>query len=669
MASLSNSGNDKSKIGSTGNAEDGLEFEVSEATDDQRDLAGGYRPSSDSESKADREPTTPPIRKVVAVLEEDEPIVENVVGSAGAMEEPVLSKTASSKAGIGDTTAPLKTTSSTSQSAVTGDKNTHKLSPAEVKAVEENLSKSRKYLDEHEQREIMKRINSPADLPSSHSTTTQATTLKHTHSVVPFDDEARPKMTDRARGVAYFFKNVIQLNSQQELHEQDVLSIGDRQYTLRKRRFSRQTMAIAFGSVFGVALLVAGITFMARSGSGKGWVTGMVLNEYDQPFIQGASVRFPDLGLTINSNGEGFFKSDAVPSGSHKVEYIVAGSVIGEDFVTVVGEQITNLVLRPRPPQEEAPVEEIAQPVQDESARPTQQTSSAGKVSLDAGVSGATLILNGKPVGAGNLTYANLTPGDYSYQVTKNGYQTAEGIVAVQAGQTTRIRVKLEPEVKIVTQSIPTPVRTSYDEGIAALTAGEFATARTSFSQAIADGIAVPSAYMGRAQGYAAEGAVNEAISDYMLAASAFGENNQLRDAVGAYNEALELDGRNVPALLGRGAIFMLSGEARAAAADYEAVTLVDKQNATGHIGLGDARLAMGDHARAQKHFKDARSLSKNDPYIYERLMVAYMGTNDFKEIRKTWDAYNKVATPDRAQDFLRDPANSMIERIVSTGG
>ena len=66
-----------------------------------------------------------------------------------------------------------------------------------------------------------------------------------------------------------------------------------------------------------------------RTHGGDGSMIGMVVDEYEQPFVHGALIRLPELGKAYESNAEGFFMTDQLPAGSYRVEWVVDGTVVG----------------------------------------------------------------------------------------------------------------------------------------------------------------------------------------------------------------------------------------------------------------------------------------------------------------------------------------------------
>ncbi|MGH8016618.1 MAG: hypothetical protein ACREBV_10530, partial [Candidatus Zixiibacteriota bacterium] len=57
----------------------------------------------------------------------------------------------------------------------------------------------------------------------------------------------------------------------------------------------------------------------------------------------------------------------------------------------------------------------------------------------------------------------------------------------------------------------------------------------------------------------------------------------------------------------------------------------------------------------ALEHFKNARSINKDDAKLYQWLMLAYMGVNDFEELRRSYDKFMELATDSQKLEMQKD--------------
>ncbi len=500
--------------------------------------------------------------------------------------------------------------------------------------------------------------------------------------------KVRPKMAPRTRGVAYFAKKFIQITGEQELHDQDEIIVNGREYVLRPKKLSNK---VIFGILTPVLVFVAFILaawLSSGSGTGEGRIVGFALDANDQPFITGAEIRFPQIGRTYQTNAQGFFKSDAIEPGSQKIEYVVAGMTIGTDYATVVDGKITTISLRPSETEsaevefeEEAPPTRISQapPSEPRASEPVKSTkaksepakkkssssdsktaSKLAKLRLVADVKDAKLIIDGSVMGAGNLTYTKLSPGTHTYEVSKEGYQTAEGKVKLTAGQTEELTISLKP-VEIQTN----PEKDLYTSGTEKYGQADYTSAINDFNQALTLDPTYAEAYLKRADAYSAIKEKDKACTDYLKAGELFSTRKNTNPGITAYTRAIDLEPRLLEAYLGRGYLYLSRNEEIAAIADFDMAIRLDKRNLQAYLGLGQARYLQGYYKKAIKHFKDARSLDPENPNVYQYLMLSYMEQGDTKEVNNYYEKFLKYASQEQARRMKTDPQFSAVMEIV----
>jgi len=518
------------------------------------------------------------------------------------------------------------------------------------------------------------------------------------HPEVELSGEA-PRISKRLRGIAYFAKGYIQITGQQDLHDGDELTINGREYLLRKKRISNKVLAAVIAPLAAVTAFALGTYFSSDADIGSGRIIGFALGQSDQPYLSGATVRFPELGLSLNSNGQGFFKSEQLDAGTYQIEYVIGDQVVATDYATVADDNITTLILRPEAaaPQatrprpataERSPARETVAP-QTSAAPPTPQpTSEAGqrapskatpapsrpaeasrgpvyaKLTLNTNVDDARLTLDGSVIGAGNLTYSRLKPGRHSYAVSKDGYQTVNGQVDLTGDKTTALNVTLQPATaqQKAEQYLD---QDYYYSALGAIDRGEFETALSDLTEAVTLSPSYTDAYLKRAEVQLQLSNRSAAHDDYLRAAEILQFKRDYNRASVAYQNAIELDNRSIPAYLGRGSLYLARNEAIAAVADFDMVVRMDKRNVDGYIGLGRARYNQGYFEKAAKHFKDARSIDSNNPVIYQYLMLSYFGAGEFKEVRKAYDRFLKCASDNQVQQMKADSRFAPVFRIL----
>ncbi|RKX27788.1 MAG: hypothetical protein DRP45_00050 [Candidatus Zixiibacteriota bacterium] len=510
------------------------------------------------------------------------------------------------------------------------------------------------------------------------------------------DDEHRPKMAKRARGIAYFYRNFIQILGEQELHDDDDISVNGRQYTLKKKQASPKFLAAVLVPVAAIAMFMIGAFFSSDADTGHGTVVGFALNEEYRPLITGAQIRFPESGKVFQTNGQGFFNSGPIESGSQKIEYIVDGETITTDYVTIVSGKVTTIALRPddeyladleptepittpaeivQTPAPPSNASSISKPASSQTSKKKSSSNKKSKktkttaskwarLNLNADVSGAKLTIDGSVVGAGNVTYGKLRSGKRSYIVSKDGYQPSKGTIELPAGKTTTLNVSLTP-------ATAEQKATSYENddyfysGVDNLEQGRFDDAIADFTEAINLRPSYAQAYLHRAQGYESILHNRDARNDYIRAAEIMQFKGNDNEAISAYNQAIEIDAKSVAAYLGRGNLYLARSEEIAAIADYDMVVNLDKRNLQGHMGLGKARLNQGYHKKATKHFKNARSIDQNNPQIHQWLMLSYLGEGNTKQVNKSYQKFIKCASEEEIARLQNSSKFSAALRVI----
>ncbi|HVP06500.1 MAG TPA: tetratricopeptide repeat protein [Candidatus Acidoferrum sp.] len=648
----------------TPTADTDLDFVVTEAHEEQRELVGGVKPK-------DKPADDLGLRSSAELMEDS--ATEN------------LNDTAPQR--VPAYTAPEEEPATQPEPPTPEDKNRiRKLSDAELKSVEKNLYGSRTYVSEKDKRDLMKNVTPPSPAYSSEPIVPP----KKAVGQAPVNPELKsdlptPAMAKRGRGVAYFYKNYVQIQGDMELHDQDELTVNERAYVLRKKHLnSKLSLGLMIGG-FAVVLLIVGSMFISSHGNGNGQIVGVVLDADQRPYIHGATVRFPDLGKSFTTNGQGFFKADDIPNGSHKIEYMVAGGQPSVDYATVSDGGTTTVTLTPSttsgtelattqtpvvptPPVQPQPATNHVATVSpspsnegNTEAAPTTRASS--RLTLAANVEGARLAIDGSVIGAGNLTYSKLKPGYHDYKVSKDGWQTQSGTVQLEPGKTTTLEVALvateQPKVEAPQHVV------SYTEGTTAMKAGDYRGAISKFTDAITKEPGYAAAYLARAEAFTADNNKKSAYDDYIRAAEIQQVGGSSSQAVAAYNKAIDLNPNEPNAYLGRANIYLTTHEEIAATADFETVLRMDDRNAQAYFGLGEARFVQGNIKEAIKQFKNAKDYDPKNAITYQYLMLCYMSTDDMKNVKKTYEKFKEIATQEEVARMASDSKFNAVMRIV----
>lgn len=517
-------------------------------------------------------------------------------------------------------------------------------------------------------------------------------------SMTPEELDALPKppMAKHGKSKAYFFKNYIQLVGRHQFYDGEEMYLGDRVYELKPKKIERRTGMTAAISLFVVLLIAIGWSFRDSS-EHPGQIMGVVLDDFGQPYIHGATIRFPEIDRDVKTNPLGFFKSGGLNEGSYKVEYVVDGKIIKTDYATVVDDETTLISIKPS--EGEEPIAEAQQPIEAVPARaevieepaspppaepePSRQTVQKsqpakksepktvaatpryGKITLAANVTNAKFELDGNVLGAGNITYSKISNGRHRYVISKEGYEPFQGFVQISNGESKKLAVTLMPmaqEEKVVTYD----ESDFYYSGVEQQKQGAYNAAITDFDEAINIKPSYADAYFHRAECYEALGQRETAIENFVRSAEIYQFQNQRSWSVTAYSRALDIDDENITALLGRANAFLNKKELQAAVVDFERVVKLDKRNPKAYYGLGEARFRQGNYKRATDHFKDAKSLEPTNPLIYQYLMLCYMARSDFDEVKETYEKFTEVASAEEQLRFDRDRQYAAIREVIN---
>ncbi|MBN1212402.1 MAG: tetratricopeptide repeat protein [candidate division Zixibacteria bacterium] len=682
------------------NDDDDLEFVVTEAHQESPDLVGQVKTAS---VRSDDD----------LGLQSNADLMENEAKS-NDFEQTDENKTDFEHTPIGDTAPPpppepdydssyepAPITQPTTENKPPENNSSANREPEKPSSPAETESSKPSYLSDEEKRELISKIENTSPAPDDQPFGNQPIQppKKNKTPVTPLEidpDLPKPAMAKRSRGIANFYRNFIQLKGDQQIHDHDEMTVNDRLYVLREKKLSPKVLAAIATPIFILILFLIGAQFIRDTGSGQGRIVGMVFDENEQPYLQQAIIRIPELGEAYTTNTQGFFKTDFLPAGSYTLEYIIHDAVVAVDHASIFGDEITTLKLIPRDddlaerentsPREVAsaatsptPRETAASPpptpakkVSSESSQSNKASSSKSgtskyaKLTLAANIDGARLKLDGSVLGAGNLTYSQLKPGEYAYAVSKEGYQTATGKINLTAGKTSKLEVKLKPLTTAQKEA-------SYNEtdfyyaAEAAYKEGDNDRAIEDLTKAINLKNSYAEAYFTRGEIYSQVKQWGAAHDDFVRAAEIYQFRKEINQAITAYNKAIEIDQKSITAHLGRANLYLNKGEEIAAIADYETVIDLDKRNFQAYYGLGEARFKQGYYKKAIKHFKDARSVDSENPKVYQYLMLSYLGANDIKNVKKSYEKFKDVASEEEFNRMNNDSKYSAVMRVVET--
>lgn len=491
------------------------------------------------------------------------------------------------------------------------------------------------------------------------------------------------------RRIAHFYNNFIHLPSGTKIRENDEIILRNKLYIMKQKRFSPGLVLGIAAPIFAVLVVIA-VSLFVGGDTGVGRVIGVVVDDLGVPYNGGAIVRFPELNKSFQTDILGFFTTDQLPSGSHQIEYVVAGTVVGTEYATVVDNDITRLILAPLQSEEQvaldlpSPVtvradysappemarEEIsAQPAKTAPARKKSQAPQPkeAKLVLAANIEGATLKIDGKVIGVGNTTYPRLTPGQHKYAVTRAGYDTSTGTITLKAG----VRQTLEVQLTPISEQAKAKVFDAKDyfySGQKFVSSGDLTSAVSDYTHAIDLNPGYAEAYARRGDANRKTGDKRAAFEDYLRAGEIYKIRRAFNQATTAFSNAISIYPKAIEPVLGRGHNYLARGENIAAITDFEIATDINKKSPAARFGLGVARFNHGQYKKAIKEFKKARSLDPGDPATHQYLMLAYLARNDTKNVKKSYDNFLKHATEDQIVAFHSNKRLTAVIRVIDMG-
>jgi len=499
------------------------------------------------------------------------------------------------------------------------------------------------------------------------------------------DDLPAPK-TAPMRKVAYFHKNFIQLTGSVHPTTGEEMVIDDRHYLLKQKKIKPQYTIGMFSILVVLLLFVIGKQFISPTLPGDGTIIGVILDETGRPLINGAEIALPESGQKTVSNPIGFFRFDQVPTGVYVVRYTLPDGKVGTENISVAKDDITMLSLtsdgaeRPVSSRRSNDTRQSTAtthpdtksgnmpPVPDEKKQEATQSSTTQKayseIKLRANVEGAKLVVNGETLGAGNMTYKKLGPGDHKATVTKSGYKSWSGKIHLNPNETYTLSVTLE-KVQDEAQETAYSADDFYQSGRTMLSEGNTDAAIQDFTEAINLKPSLADAYAGRAEAYQTVGKNSPAEADYVRAGEIYVSQKRDESAMTCFNKALGINKSSLVALLNRGDLHRRADRKDQAVDDYRAVLKGDKENFRANFEMGKIYFSTANHKDADKMLRKAREINAQNPEVYHYLMLNYFARDDFGKVKKTYGDFKENVSDDQQQAFRENPRFDAILRIV----
>ncbi|UCD63298.1 MAG: tetratricopeptide repeat protein [Candidatus Zixiibacteriota bacterium] len=578
-----------------------------------------------------------------------------------------------------------------------------KLSDEEIKRIEQNLY-GKDFLKGNERNDLASKIDAVRNdaPPTAEQSPAGADGQRTEKQPASFSrpHQAKSRSARRGQGIAYYYRNYLQLLGNRTLMTGDVLKVGEREYVLKPKKIKPAFLIGTFAVVL-VIVLVTAASLLTSGSSSEGHLVGVILDGSDRPYIQGAEIRLPELGKSVETDARGFFDAGFLPVGTHRIEYVIDGTVVEIEHASVSPGEVRMVFLRPATEEEldqwhaqtepeppvsqpepqrsaqkepEAPARQATrdEPVKSPAARTSTvksspaKTTAYAKITLKANVDGARFELDGSILGAGNLTYSRIKAGRHRYRVSADGYNPVEGAISLSGGETRRLEVTLSR----MNQSQKTASYSTDDffySGHAALQSGDYETAVADLTRGIDAKPSHAQAYFYRGEAYAKQKYVRKAHDDFVRAAEIYQIGKEYGRAITAYRRAIECDDKSVVAYIGRGNTYLKKGEELAAIGDFDKAARLDKRCFEAYYGMGEARFKQQQYKKAIDNFKDARSVNDKDIRVHQYLMLSYMALADYKNVKKSYEKFADIATDEQMNRFNNDRKYSAVLRVLDS--
>lgn len=484
------------------------------------------------------------------------------------------------------------------------------------------------------------------------------------------------------RRIAYYHKSFIQITGTHTPQAGEELVIGERHYLLKPKKIDRKYAIAGFSIVLALFLFFLGQQLLSPTVPGAGTIIGIVLDQDGRPFGAGTEISIPESGKKVASDAIGFFRFDKVPTGVYKLKYKRPDGSYGTETISVVSDLITTITLGKHWSELAVPNTDVAsvmnqnQPVTSpvpqsipSSGGPSETKKPAGgresaAVKLQANVDDARLTVDGKTVGAGNLTYKNLESGSVMITVSREGYKSWTGNVLLKGGETYALNVTLE-RFDSNQQTPSYSAEDFYQSGQAMLTQGNSQAAVGDFTEAIDLNPKMAEAFYGRARAHQLAETYGAAETDFVKAGELFSSQKRYETARDAFDKALELNKKSLPALLNVAALTAQQGNQTRAFELYNEVLKYENDNFEANLELGKLYFTAGKNKEAEKRLRKANELNPQAPESYHYLMLNYFARDDFGKVKTTYSSFLLNVPSEQVDKFKSDPKFDPIHRVI----
>ncbi len=499
--------------------------------------------------------------------------------------------------------------------------------------------------------------------------------------VTPIDDPANqadqtPLKAQKARGVAYFRKNNIRVAGNPFFHDGDEIIISQKSYVLHPWKLGHKYKIGMFSAGIFIVLILLASFFIGSTTPGEGTIIGIILDQNNRPYLEGAVVSIPSLGKKTRTNAQGFFKFELIPAGTYELEYELGDRLVGQGNITVTGGQETLMSFGDISPRTYAQKKSSRQkeikkePPERTTSQTSDQTSSIsdkkqniapgkGKIKLEANVESARLVLEGQILGAGNMVYSQINAGRRQITIEKAGYEDYHATIDIKPNETTVVNANLKPLKKQLNSSDYLSL------GKDAFNQKQYADAIDKFNKAIKLSPGMAEAYELRAAAYKSSGKNESASNDFIKAGEIYRIGNKPSKSIKAFSSALDLFPENTTALIGRAGARLDNSDYGLALQDYESILNIDENSYQALYGSGVCHFRLSDYKKAEKQFEKAYKIDHSDPILYHYLMLTFLARDKIKDVRRAYAEFKTVASPGELAQFKSSSRFEPILRLI----
>ena len=447
-----------------------------------------------------------------------------------------------------------------------------------------------------------------------------------------------------SKGVAYLKGSMIKITGGVKLSPGDEIRIKDKEFVLRCQQ-KKHTLIYGLAAVVVIGLILFTPLFRSHH---NGKFFGVVVEENTRLFIPQAKIYLKEAGRTINTNPLGFFVFETLPPGQYTMETSYAGYQTKRETITVTRDQVTTIStqLAPLSSSSLAPYPKgSSQEVNQEKASTEMSSTGSdfGAVRIRSNLSDPVILVDHQPVGSGNKVYRKIAPGAHTITARKEGYFDWAGEVKVNPGQTLNLEVELTVDKNY--RAAPQTLSDYVTLGKSQTNSNDFASALNSFNQALNLKPDSPEALMGRGNVYLQTGNKTKAVEDLDKAGRVFFNQSNYQSAVLCFNDLLTLNDQDPSYSLNRGICFLEMGQYQNSISDLKNAVKLDDRLFPGFLNLGEAYYQNGDFKLAVETYQKARKLSPKSPEVYVGLTKANYAKGDKSEAKKSYKKFEELST------------------------